>query len=418
MGAIIDSLRSGSWLTRERVRLWTLAVLAACLIGLAYVVISSDGLNDRRGRPLGTDFSNVYAAGTYVLEGRPAAPFDWAAQHQREQEIFGAATPFYGWHYPPFFLFVAGVLATMPYALALAVWQGVTLLLYLATVGAILRSVPPMGGGTSLRDPLWLVAALAFPAVFVNIGHGHNGFLTAALLGGGLVLLDRRPALAGVLFGLMAYKPQFGLLIPLVLAATGRWRAFIAGAITVAVLALATLLVFGHEVWRAFFGSTALTRLEVLEQGGTGWHKIQSVFSWVRMWGGDVPLAYAVQATVTLVLAAAVIWLWRRPVTYPLKAAALTLAAVLVTPYSLDYDLMVLAPAIAFLAAHGFARGFTPYEKTVLAVLWLMPLLARTVGGYAMVPLAVPAMLLLFALVLWRSTGGRALLVRSAPLPR
>ena len=79
------------------------------------VVATSDGLNDVKGRPLGTDFANVYAAGTFVLEGRPAAPFDSPSQHAREKEIFGADTPFYGWHYPPFFLFVAAPLALMPY---------------------------------------------------------------------------------------------------------------------------------------------------------------------------------------------------------------------------------------------------------------------------------------------------------------
>ena len=60
--------------------------------------------------------------------------------------------------------------------------------------------------------------ALAFPAVFVNLGHGHNGFLTAALIGFALLWLDRRPVVAGILFGLLAYKPQFGLMIPLVLS--------------------------------------------------------------------------------------------------------------------------------------------------------------------------------------------------------
>ena len=87
-----------------RLRLWALAVLVASAGGLVYLVATSDGLNDYQGRPLGTDFSNVYAAGTYVLEGQPAAPFDPRLQHAREKEIFGATTPFYGWHYPPFFL--------------------------------------------------------------------------------------------------------------------------------------------------------------------------------------------------------------------------------------------------------------------------------------------------------------------------
>ena len=103
-------------------------MIAASAAGLVYILLTAHGMVDSQGRPLGTDFSNVYAAGTYVLEGHPAAPFDPALQYAREQAIFGEATPFYGWHYPPFFLGVAALLALMPYALALALWQGVTLL--------------------------------------------------------------------------------------------------------------------------------------------------------------------------------------------------------------------------------------------------------------------------------------------------
>jgi alpha-1,2-mannosyltransferase len=403
MGAFLDTLRTGHWLTRERMQLWGLAVLAASALGFIFLVVTSDGLNDYQGRPLGTDFANVYAAGTYAIEGRAAAPFDWPAQHAREQAIFGDNTPFYGWHYPPFFLFVAGLLALMPYALALAVWQGATLALYLGTIWIVLRGVAASAGAWPnllTRDPLWLMLALAFPAVFVNIGHGHNGFLTAALLGAALIALDRRPMLAGILFGLIAYKPQFGVLIPLVLIATGRWRALIAAGVTVAVLALATLIAFGPEPWRAFFASAHLTRVEVLEQGGTGWHKIQSAFSMVRMWGGGVPLAYAAQGAVTVALATALTWLWRSAAAYPLKAGALIIGAILATPYSLDYDFVVLAPAIAFLAADGFARGFGPYEKTALALLWFMPLIARTVAEHTLVPLGVPAMLFVLILAL------------------
>ena len=75
-----------------------------------------------------------------MLDGDPEAPFDPPRQYARERAIFGAATPFYGWHYPPYFLFIAGALAKMPYGLALAVWQAVTLGLYLLTIRAILVS--------------------------------------------------------------------------------------------------------------------------------------------------------------------------------------------------------------------------------------------------------------------------------------
>jgi alpha-1,2-mannosyltransferase len=447
MGAMLDLLRSGAFATRERMRLVGFALLAAYAVGLAYLVLTSNGVNDAQGRPLGTDFSNVYAAGTFVLEGRPQAPFDPALQYLREQAIFGTATPFYGWHYPPFFLFVAAALALLPYAPALVLWQGATLALYLLAIRAIVVSPmtghgnrswdddsypspfsgragwgsfhgaelvgaaptlpsPVKNGGGIRPDPLWLLLALAFPAVFVNLGHGHNGFLTAALIGAALAVLDRRPWLAGILFGLLIYKPQFGLLVPLVLVATGRWRAVAAALATVAALLLITTLAFGVPVWEAFLASAHFTRTIVLEAGETGWHKIQSVFAWVRMWGGPVALAYAVQSAVTLMLAAAVVWLWRLRVDFAVKAAALIVAAILATPYSLDYDMTALAPAIAFLAVHGLRHGFAAYEKTALAALWLVPLFARAVAEATLMPLGVLAMAGVLGLTLDR--GARA----------
>jgi len=404
-----DKLRSGDWLTRERVRLVATAFLLASAFGFLFLVVTAHGGIDRQDRPLGTDFSNVYAAGTYVLDGNANAAFDPPQQFAREQAIFGAATQFYGWHYPPFFLFVAAALAWLPYGLALAVWQAATLGLYLWVIGAITQS--------SFRSPrsespdnqsaafgmTWLLLALAFPAVLINIGHGQNGFLTAALLGGALVALDRRPILAGILLGCLVYKPQYGMMLPIVLAVTDRWRSFGAAAVTVALLAAVTTLTFGTSVWQAFLASTEFTRSVVLEQGNTGWYKIQSIFAWARMWGAPIPVAYILQGGAIVMLAMALAWLWRATVSFPLKAAALCIATILATPYSFDYDMMLLAPAIAFLAADGFRRGFCPWEKTALAALWLAPVIARSVAQISLIPLGVPAMLAVFVLILRRA---------------
>src|SRR6185503_8880192 len=125
-----------------------------------------------------------------------------------------------------------------------------------------------------------------------------------------------------------------------------RWRTLFAAGATVIALTLAVTLVYGTDTWRAFFASAGFTR-DVLEQGGPGWHLIQSVFSFVRMWGGPIPLAYAAQGALALGLAAALVWLWRSQADVALKAAALCLATLLATPYSMDYDMTALAPAIA-----------------------------------------------------------------------
>lgn len=403
-------MRSGDWLTRERVRFVAAALLIASVAGFLFLVVTAHGSVDLQGRPLGTDFSNVYAAGTYVLGGDVNAAFDTPHQFAREQAIFGAATQFYGWHYPPYFLFIATPLALLPYGLALAVWQAATLGLYLVMMWGIVASAP-LGAAERGDDWTRLLLALAFPAVLINIGHGQNGFLTAALMGGALVLLDRRPVAAGILFGLLIYKPQYGLLLPIVLGCSGRWKCFVTAAATVVFLTIATTVMFGASVWGAFLESTHFTRTVVLEQGNTGWYKIQSIFAWARMWGAPISFAYALQGVATVAIAAALAWLWRSAAPYPLKAAALCLATILATPYSFDYDMMVLAPAIAFLAVDGFVRGFDPWEKTLLAVLWLMPLIARSIALVTLVPLGVPAMLAVFVLILRRSG------VFAAPMP-
>src|SRR3569623_253329 len=268
MTGLMDALRSGAWVSRERMRLIAGMLIVAGLAGAVFLIATSDGLTDRFNRPLGTDFSNVYAAGTYVLDGQPAAPFDPPRQFAREQAIFGATTPFFGWHYPPFFLGLAALMATMPYVLALALWQAVTFGLYLLAMRAVLRMAMPSplrpGEADSPAGHLWVILAAAYPAVFVNLGHGHNGFLTAALMAAALVLLDRRPVLSGILFACLAYKPQFGLLIPLVLAASGRWRVFASASTAVLAMAAAVTLAFGTQVWTDFLDSTHFARVVVL----------------------------------------------------------------------------------------------------------------------------------------------------------
>jgi hypothetical protein len=392
MTHIWQGLRSGQWLTAARARGYSLILLGICAIAVAGWIALSDGLIDRNGKPLGTDFSNVYAAGALTLQGRPADAYQPALQHAAEKAVFGGReVPFYGWHYPPFFFAVAVVVAAFPYAWGLAIWLAASLIAYLAAMRAILP-----------RTDTLLIAA-AFPAVFVNIGHGQNGFLTAALLGGALQLLDRRPWLAGVLIGCLAYKPQFGVLIPVALLAGGRWSTIGAAVATVAALLALSLVMLGGGVWHAFADSMNFTQTVVLEQGGTGWEKIQSVFSALRMWGAGVQLAYAVQIALALMLAAGLAWLWHSDAAFELKAASLATASLLATPYVLDYDLVVLAVAIAFFARHGLNRGFRDFEISLLAAAWLVPLLTRGVAGVTGIPLGTLLLLTFYVLTLRRA---------------
>ncbi len=392
----LAALRDGEFVTPTRARRIAIGLVIAFIAAFVFLGLTAHGLNDFKGRPLGTDFSDIYAAGRYIAEGNPTAAYAPARQYAEEQAIFGKATPFYGWHYPPFFLIVAAPLGHLPYLTALILWQAASFALYLAAMALLIARGP---APPHLRRRDWLLAAIAFPAVFVNLTHGHNGFLTAALMTFALALLDERKLVAGLCIGLLVYKPQFGLMIPLVLAATGRWRTFASASVTVLALSALVTLCFGVDIWSAFLASTHFTRTVVLEQGGTGFWKIQSVFAAVRLWGGSVPLAYAAQGAVTLIVAVLLTRLWRSDAPFARKAAALPIAAILATPYSLDYDMMVLAPSIALLAMDGLANGFRRWEKTALAVLWMAPVMTRSIADATHIPLGVTAMLTMFALV-------------------
>ena len=404
---MLQALRDGTWITPARLRTYPLIVLLASLAGVAGLWLTADGPMDRMGRPLGTDFSQVWAAGVEVLAHHPAMPFDPAAHAAEQRLLFGDATPFYGWHYPPYFLALATGLALLPYLAALAVWQGATLPLYLAAVVATVRRLPPPRRPSTGAT---VMAACAFPAVFVNVTHGHNGFLTAALLAGGVLLLPRRPLLAGVAFALLAYKPQFAIVLPVALVAGGHWRTIAAGLATGALLTFATVAAFGLDSWRAFRDSLAFTRAVVLEQGGTGWEKIQSTFAAARMLGAGIDTAYAVQGVVTALVLLAVAAVWRGAADLRLKGALLMVATLLTTPYCLDYDMMALGPALAMAVAYGLERGFRPWEKTLLAAAWTVPGVAREAGGLLHLPLG------LIVMVVWLCfLAARALLPAERP---
>jgi hypothetical protein len=395
-----QGLRSGEWLTPARARGYSLILLGICTVAIAGWIAASDGLIDRNGKPLGTDFSNVYAAGSLTWQGRPAEAYQPALQHAEEQAVFsGREVPFYGWLYPPFFFSVAFLVASLPYAWGLAIWLAASLAAYLAAMRAI------------LPRPETLLIAAAFPAVFINIGHGQNGFLTAALLGGALHWLDRRPWLAGVLIGLLSYKPQFGVLIPVALLAGGRWSTIGAAVATIAALLAVSFVTLGGGVWHAFADSMTFTQTVVLEQGGIGWEKIQSVFSAMRMWGAGVHLAYAVQIALALMLAASLAWLWQSNAEFELKASALATASLLATPYVLDYDLVALAVGIVFFVRHGLSRGFRAFEISLLAAAWIAPLLSRGVAGATGVPLGLVVLLAFYVFTLRRALIERATIV-------
>lgn len=345
------------------------------------------------GHGIPTDFVNVWAAGKLALEGHPALAWDWDIQKQVElallkQDFVGH----FAWHYPPPFLFVASLLAQFPYAVAFIGWAAFSMVPYLA----VMRAIIGRNAG--------LVLAIGFPATFINILVGQNGFLTASLIGGMLYLLPTRPVLAGICLGLLSYKPQYGLLFPLVLIAAAEWTVLFTAAIVTVTMAGASWLAFGTESWQAFFHWIPMFSQAFLTEGRAPWFKMQSIFALVRYVGGTGQLGWIFQWVLTAAIAVVLVVMWRSRLPYALKAAMLAAATLLTTPYLFMYDLVVLGIAVAFLIRAGLDEGFARHEVLALALVFALLATFLFLGQ----PVGFPAILIVFGLILSRCAAWRA----------
>lgn len=379
MPRLAEALRSGDWLTPARTVFYSLVGICLLAIAVAYVVATALAMPELKLQPMHTDFVAFWSAGALALEGHASSAYDSARLAAAQVALAqGAPIGYYPWFYPPVFLLCVAPLALLPYGWSLFAWLTATGAAYIACM----RRIVP-------HPHAWLVA-LGFPCVLLNFGHGQNGFLSAALLGAGLLGLERHPFRAGALLGLLSYKPQLAVLVPFALAAGGHWRAF--GGMTVAGLAViaASVAVFGTEAWWAFLASLSQTQ-GTLEGGGAKMFKMITPFAAVQWSGGGPAIAWATQGAVSLATLGVVLWAWRRPGRLGPKAALLAAAIPLATPYAFDYDLVVLAVAIAFLAAEGLRGGFRPWERLALSAAWLVPALSRAAAHLSAIPVALLA---------------------------
>ena len=112
----------------EAVHLACFGLLVANIAFLVASLFAKSWIIDASGQPIHTGWGNFYAAGRLVLDGHSAAAYDWTLHHAAENALIGHdSTTSFGWHYPPPFLIIAGLLATLPYATAFVVWIAATL---------------------------------------------------------------------------------------------------------------------------------------------------------------------------------------------------------------------------------------------------------------------------------------------------
>lgn len=407
-------LRAGAWATAPRIRAYLRILAFANLLGLALAIARAQGIGLPQEAHFSTEFSSFYAAGRLVEDGAAAGVYapgmpvhdfirslavppahramEQAIQHDKRADYFA-------FFYPPVFWLVCAPLARLPYAGAYALWVGATGLL----LAFCLRHL--MGG--------WRLVwrALAFTAVVKNAGVGENAFLSAGVIGLGLLSLARRPGLAGACFGVLCYKPHFLLPVLIFLVLGRHWRALAACIACAAALCLLSALLFGWDNWVTYFTVTVPHAEFMFSHHGVAYALQVTPGSALHMLGAPgwlIPVVRAAGEVFALYALAAT-----RHAPFNVRAAMLTASFPLLASVMLTYDLTICGLGILFLLREAEATGFLPWEKTLLGAMTALPLMAQLLRLQWHIPVdaGVPV---LFMAALLRRAGVWA---SSAPAP-
>lgn len=381
-------------------------IVGACATGLALgylgcfalMLHSHAWILRASARPFVTNFLFFWLAGKSALSGHASTAYDANIHHLAQESAAGYKfSHHFLWNYPPHYFFIAAAFAMLPYMPAFLSWIAGTLASYAAVIASVART---------------RIAALiscAAPAVCINAISGENGFLTAALIGSFLLALETNPVLAGAVLGLLTIKPQLGIMIPVALLAASRWRTVTAAAVCSILYLAAAMLVFGPEAMRAFLLSLPMASKYVLLNGSNGWNNLQSLYGLMRWLGFPDRAAWAAQLCLAASVACAIVWLWRRPACFALKAAALALACLLASPYLYIYDFVILSVVFAFLYRE---RAFDAFEVAGVALANLF------VGGFLVFPTPIGLAGAVVAAALIARRTHQFLLVEAGPAVR
>jgi hypothetical protein len=347
-----------------------------------------------QGQVLANDYE-VYRFASHLLwQGDLATIFDPPKFFAAHEATLQTAVGFSPFPYPPSALWVVAPLEFLPGILGPLLWLGVP---FAALAWLIARH--------ATRPWRAAAALLLAPAAIDNIATGQNGFLSGALLCGGLLLLTSRPIVAGVLVGLLSFKPQFGILLPFVLLAGGHYRTFVTAAAVTIALGLISLLLFGTEPWRIYFETAMPSQRGFLENGG-GFAilTMPSVFNAGRLLGLPTTVNYVLQGAAAVATIAACIRLFsRRSLDPDLKVPVAMVGTFLVTPYCSGYDLVTVAAAQILVL--GRASLITPVHYQLHAAAWLLPLLMITFSLFH-VPIGPLILGALFWILMRRAMAG------------
>ncbi len=386
-----------AWLNPRRLRAQAL-VLALCLWGVCAVDFATPGLFDRSGNIKFQDFLPLYVSARMVAQGRARDLYDEGIVAAGEFQIIGRQSPvrlpnLYG----PQVALLFVPLSRFSFPLAARIWVALSLLIYGGCAYTVLKMCP----GLSSYSTIVVIAALAYPPLFHFFVRGQISALVLACFSAALLAFrSDRDWLAGIALGLLVFKPQFLMAVPLVWLLARSWIPFASMAASASAQLVLMWAYFGSPVMRAYFD--ALWRLPrrigsvELNLAPIQMHSLRSFWSLLIPWPTAALVLYVASSIAVVSIAAAT---WKSSSPLALRFAALTLAAVLVNPHLFVYDLLALAPALLLLVDWALSNTQRPSSALLFLFSYLafiLPLLGP-LSRWTRVQLSVPV----FAALLW-----------------
>ncbi len=388
---------AAEWLTPRRLRAQGV-LLALCAWGVCTVDFATPGLFDRAGNLKFQDFLPLYVSARWIAAGRSAELYDQGVVASEIRAIVGEPT---GTLLPNLYGPQAGLafvpLTSFSFPVAVRVWVTFSLLLYFTCVWLVWRCCP----GLHKHGVMVAIAAVAFPPVFHFFVRGQISVLVlACFVVAFLAFRSNHPWLAGVALGLLIFKPQFLVAVPLVLLLARAWVSFAGLALTAVAQLGLTWMYFGSAVMRAYFDTLSHISRWIgaaeLSLAPIQMHSLRSFWTLLIPWPKLALGLYLLSSLVAIAITAAV---WKSDSPIALRFSALTLAAVLVNPHLFIYDLLVLAP-VMLLIVDWMLRNPNHASCDALRLLaylvFVLPLFGP-LSRWTHLQLSVPA----FAVLLW-----------------
>jgi alpha-1,2-mannosyltransferase len=372
-------------LDRERLNTYPKIILFLYVVIYGLWILSGSGYADPLGKPIGSDFSGFWATSLMVLSGEAAQVYD-------DNKIFAVEKSITGMDYknpipyPPIWFLIVAPLALLAYIPSLILWLTLTFL----TFSYVTYRCAPH------TLTIWLT--FSFPGTFQNVIHGQNGFLTTSILGLAMLMIDKYPLMAGLVLGLLSFKPHLVMIIPLFLFAGRSWRTLLGLSISVSLLSLTSVILFGLDPWFSFFEKIPFM-LYLLKNEFLQMHQVVSTVGALLLMGLPYKAAIWIHLLLSVIAIGLTFLAWYKDEQLYIKHSLLVLTILLVTPYAHSYDLTLLALPICWLGWEAYRKAkISNLASSLLIAAWLMPMLSVTAAVHMRVQLAP---FFIFLMLIW-----------------